>query len=357
MNKCPQFWQPMDEPGSLLSDTTLHSFGHKPRLSKTKWSLATEFEGILAFTLPMRALIKQISEVAAENIPVLITGETGTGKDLVAAAIHKRSRRNRFPYLAVNLSAVPSELVSSELFGHERGAYTGASETRAGLFEQAQGGTLFLDEITTADNKTQVNLLRVLETKTIRRVGGDRDIPVDVRVVAATNEKIEQAVKLGRFREDLYYRLDVFRVHLPPLRERRDDISLLANHFVDLFARLYKKNVRAVPRETHLLLRWYAWPGNVRELKNVIQRMVLLAKGDELTPDLLPRRIREAEALGIGPRPEQSQIYLGMSLGEVEKEYVKMTLAFANGNKRIAASLLGISRRALYNKLKRHSPA
>jgi DNA-binding NtrC family response regulator len=220
------------------------------------------------------------------------------------------------------------------------------------LFEQTQGGTIFLDEITTMDEKTQVSLLRVLENKTIRRVRGEKDIRVDVRVIAATNENIEESVRLGRFREDLYYRLDVFRIQLPPLRERHGAISLLTDHFVARFAEFYKKDIRLVSRETYRLMRAYRWPGNVRELKNVIQRAVLLAKGCELTADLLPERIRDSA--GATPsKNEPSPIRLGMALEEVEREYIKMTLSSVNGNKLKAAALLAISRRALYNKLKR----
>ena len=311
-----------------------------------------EFEGILAFTLTMQSVIQQIMEAAAEDIPVLISGETGTGKDLVAAAIHKRSKRRGHPFLPINMGAIASDLITSELFGHEKGAYTGAGEARAGLFEQTQGGTIFLDEITTMDEKTQVSLLRVLETKTIRRVRGEKDIRVDIRVIAATNENIEEAVKLGRFREDLYYRLDVFRIQLPPLRERHGAISLLTDHFVARFAEFYKKEIRLVSREVYRLIRAYPWPGNVRELKNVIQRAVLLAKGSELTADLLPQRIRDS-AGAASFKNEPSPIRLGMPLEEVEKEYIKMTLSSVNGNKLKAAASLAISRRALYNKLKR----
>jgi DNA-binding NtrC family response regulator len=250
------------------------------------------------------------------------------------------------------MGAIASDLVTSELFGHEKGAFTGAGDARAGLFEQTQGGTIFLDEITTMDEKTQVSLLRVLENKTIRRVRGEKDIRVDVRVIAATNENIEESVRLGRFREDLYYRLDVFRIQLPPLRERHGAISLLTDHFVARFAEFYKKDIRLVSRETYRLMRAYRWPGNVRELKNVIQRAVLLAKGCELTADLLPERIRDSA--GATPsKNEPSPIRLGMALEEVEREYIKMTLSSVNGNKLKAAALLAISRRALYNKLKR----
>jgi DNA-binding NtrC family response regulator len=354
--RCDWLQKPMDDDQILASIENMVRAGTPDCSSSpggTELIVPIEFEGILAFTLKMRSVIQYIMEAAAEDIPVLITGETGTGKDLVAAAIHKRSRRHIFPYLPVNMGAIAPELVSSELFGHEKGAYTGASERRAGLFEQAQGGTLFLDEITTMDDKTQVSLLRVLETKTIRRVRGERDIHTDVRVIAATNENIEEAVQKGRFREDLFYRLDVFRIQLPPLRERFGALSLLTDHFVALFAELYKKDVRIIATETYRLIRAYPWPGNIRELKNVIQRAVLLAKGLELTPDLLPERIREATSATMARSENYSPIQLGMSLEEVEKEYIKMALSSVNGNKVKAASLLKVSRRTLYNKLKR----
>ena len=313
-----------------------------------------EFEGMIAASMAMRTVFQQTMQAAAVDVPVLITGETGTGKDLVAAAIHKRSKRKTAPYLPVNMGAISPDLIAAELFGHEKGAYTGASEARAGFFEQAQHGTLFLDEITTMDEKTQVSLLRVLETKRVRRVRGDKDIGVDVRVIAATNESIEVAVKAGRFREDLYYRLDVFGIHVPPLRDRPGGVSLLAEHFVTLFNSQYHKQIRTISRDTYRLLRQYAWPGNVRELKNVIQRAVLMAKSAELSPDLLPIRIRQSDETGTVRDVEQSPIQLGMTLADVEKEYIKMTIASVSGNKMRAAELLGVSRRALYNKLKRH---
>jgi DNA-binding NtrC family response regulator len=316
--------------------------------------IPVEFEGIIAVSLPMRAVVQRILEAASTDIPVLVTGETGTGKELVAAAIHKRSSRKDKPYVPVNTGAMAPELIASELFGHEKGAYTGALDARAGLFEQAHGGTIFLDEISTMDDKTQVSLLRVLEEKTLRRVGGAKDIHVDVRVIAATNENIEEAVKQKRFREDLYYRLDVFPIHLPPLRARPGAVTLLTDHFVSYFDSVYKKNVRAVPLETYRYLRRYPWPGNVRELKNVIQRAVLIAKGKELTPDLIPSRIREAANAQPESAAQSFPIRLGMTLGAVEREFVRMTLESSGGNKKEAARILGISRRALYNKLKRH---
>ncbi len=352
--RCEWLSQPVSENELMALIEAAIRFKELNRLKpSSELVVPVEFEGMVAFTLTMRSVIQHIMEAAASDIPVLITGETGTGKDLVAAAIHKRSSRKNFPYVPVNMGAITSELVASELFGHEKGAYTGAVEARPGLFEQAQNGTIFLDEITTMDEKTQVSLLRVLETKTVRRVRGEKDIHVNVRIIAAANQNIEETIKAGRFREDLYYRLDVFRIQLPPLRERHGAIALLTDHFVARFAEVYKKDIRAVSRETYRLLRQYPWPGNVRELKNVIQRAVLLAKNSELTPDLLPQRIRDADVCENGHQAEHSPFRLGMRLGDVEKEYIKMTLSSVNGNKMQAASRLGISRRALYNKLKR----
>jgi len=316
-------------------------------------AIPLEFEGMLGISLPMQEVFQRILEAASEDISVFITGETGTGKDMVASAIHKRSRRKNGPYIAVNTGAMPSELIASELFGHEKGAYTGAVETSKGCFEEAHGGTIFLDEISTISEKAQISLLRVLETKTVRRVRGEKDICVDVRVIAATNENLEEAVRQKKFREDLFYRLDVFHIHVPSLRERPGGVTLLTNHFVPHFNAVYKKKVRAVAPETWRCLRSYSWPGNIRELKNVIQRAVLMAQGEELTADLLPLRIRAA--VETNATDKRFPIHTGMTLDAVEKEFILMTLTSTKGNKKEAAQTLGISRRSLYDKLKKHA--
>ena len=314
----------------------------------------TEFEGMIGISLPMREVFKRILEAATVDIPVLITGETGTGKELVAAALHNRSERKTQPYIPVNTGAIAPELIASELFGHEKGAYTGAMGVRRGFFEQADGGTIFLDEISTMDEKAQIGLLRILETKTFRRVGGDKDVHVNTRVIAATNEDLQQSIAQKRFREDLYYRLDVFHINLPPLRERPGGVTLLTHHFVVVFNALYQKNVRALSPETYRCLRRYSWPGNVRELKNVIQRAVLMAQGPELSIDLIPERIRQsAENTDSARAP--TPIRPGMTLQQMEKEFIAATLEATKGNKKAAALQLGISRRALYNKLAKHS--
>jgi DNA-binding NtrC family response regulator len=343
-----------DEVCAIVTQAFLQQTSGNGVITHRETAIPLEFEGMLGVSLPMQEVFKRVLEAASEDISVLITGETGTGKDMVASAIHRRSQRRNGPYLAVNTGAISSELIAAELFGREKGAYTGAVEATKGHFEQAHGGTIFLDEISTINEKAQVSLLRVLETKTFRRVGGEKDICANVRVIAATNENLEEAVRQKRFREDLFYRLDVFHIHVPPLRERPGGVALLTNHFVPHFNAVYKKNVRAIPKETWLCLRNYSWPGNVRELKNVIQRAVLMAKGDELTPDLLPLRMRSLDpAQAIGPSPT-SPIHAGMSLDAVEREFILMTLSSTQGNKKEAAQLLGISRRALYDKLRKH---
>ncbi|HEY1373862.1 MAG TPA: sigma-54 dependent transcriptional regulator [Candidatus Binatia bacterium] len=313
-----------------------------------------EFAGMLGVSLPMLEIFRRIGEAAGTDIPVLITGETGTGKDLVAAAIHGQSQRAGGPYVAVNTGAIATELIASELFGHDRGAYTGAVELKRGHFEEAHRGTIFLDEIGTMSESAQVALLRVLETKTFRRVGGEKDIHVDVRVVAASNEDPEKLVKERRFRKDLFYRLDVFRIHLPPLRERPGGVTVLTKYFVAEFCAMYKKDISSVAPETWRFLRRYSWPGNVRELKNVIQRAVVIAGGKDLTPDLLPSRIREA----VGESAEGAdslKLTPGMTLESVEKRLIQLTLNATNGNKKAAAAMLGISRRALYDKLAKYA--
>jgi len=334
-----------------------HSSAERKGVSSPQPYLPNQFEGMLGVSLPMLEVFQSIIDAASADIAVLITGETGTGKDLVAGAIHNRSRRKDKPFIAVNMGAMPAELIASELFGHEKGAYTGASGMRKGSFEQADGGTIFLDEISTMDDKCQVSLLRVLESKLFYRVGGQRDIHVDVRVIAATNEDLEAAIKKNRFREDLYYRFDVFHIHLPPLRERPGGLTVLTHYFLAQFGGMYNKHIQTVSAEALRCLESYSWPGNVRELKNVIQRAMLVAKNEELTPDLLPTRIRNAGKSDRESLLASFPIHIGMTLEAAEKEFIAMTLASAAGNKKKAASILGISRRALYDKLKRHGLA
>ena len=313
-----------------------------------------EFEGMITVSLPMRAVVRRALEAANVDVPILITGETGTGKDLLAAGIHKRSRRKDQPFVAINTGAMAPELIASEIFGHERGAYTGAQDSRPGIFEQAHGGTVFLDEIATMDAKTQISLLRVLEEKSFRRVGGVKTIAADVRIIAAANEDLDKSVAEKRFREDLFYRLNVFHIAVPSLRDRPGAVTVLTDHFVTVFAKLYGKEIDQVAPETYRLLRHYSWPGNVRELKNVIQTAVLMADGKNLTPDLVPQRIKNLAVLDGRSSALSCSLSVGLTLGAVEKELIQLTLGSVNGNKKQAASVLGISRRALYNKMDRH---
>jgi DNA-binding NtrC family response regulator len=304
------------------------------------------FEGMFARSRVMHNIFEKIKLAAASDATVLVTGESGTGKELVARAIHNRSTRASGPFVAVHTGAIPRDLIASELFGHERGSFTGATDRKEGKFEQADGGTIFLDEISTMDERTQINLLRVLETFTFTRIGGKKEKAVNVRVVAATNRDLMKMVESNEFREDLYYRLNILTIYLPPLRERVEDVPLLAVEFMRMFGQHYKKPVEIIPTETQRLLEGYHWPGNVRELRNIMEQAVLLARARTLDPELLPQMIHKS-----GPAEEVVRIPLGSTMKEAEKELILRTLEAQNGNKKITAEILGISRRSLYNKL------
>lgn len=297
----------------------------------------------------MQALYEEVLKAASAEIPVLLIGETGTGKDLVAQAIHRLGERRHEPYLPVHLGAVPSELAASELFGHEKGAFTGALDRREGIFERARAGTVFLDEISTLDVRTQVSLLRLLEQHEFTRLGGIALVRSDARLIAATNEDLRQAIKAGRFREDLFYRLDVFRIFIPPLRERLGDLPLLVRAFANRFSDVHQKNVLEIAPDFVRLLEAYPWPGNVRELRNVIQRAVLVCEDRVLRPEHLPPRFRKQ--IDVLPKVTFT---LGTPLDQIEREMVVRALALADNNRTRAAELLGISRRALYNKFRKY---
>lgn len=310
----------------------------------------TKLEKLVGRSAPMKEVYRQIRQAAATSMPVLLLGETGTGKDLAAQAIHQQSERRKGPYIPVNLGALPSELVASELFGHEKGSFTGALERREGKFELARGGTVFLDEIATIDEKVQVSLLRLIEQKKFHRLGGKRAIATDVRLIAASNRNLADAVHQGTFREDLYYRLDVFRIVMPPLLERLGDIPLLVDGFLKRYNRSFQKNILGIAPECVSLLESYSWPGNVRELKNVVQRAILVCTGEVLLPEHLPPRFRPDR-----PVYPTVSFKIGTPLKEIEREMVTRALAVAQNNRKRAADLLGISRRALYNKLQKHN--
>lgn len=340
-----------DEELRLLIETALDT---KPQLG-LNLMLRTEvgknnFESMVGRSTAMLQVYKQIRQAAATEIPVLLSGETGTGKELVALAIHELSDRSENPYVPVHIGALPTDLVASEIFGHERGAFSGATRQRKGCFEVADSGTVFMDEIATIDDKMQVSLLRLLETSEYTRIGSQERIPVDVRVIAATNANLLSEINKGNFREDLYYRLDVLHIIMPPLRERHGDIHILMDHFIKYSCDTFQKTIRGVSPAFVSCLESYPWPGNIRELKNVIQRAVISCSGDILEMEHLPRRIAMHRHKDV-----TVTIRIGMSIAEVEKEMIIRTLDHANNNRTMASELLGISRRSLYNKMEKYS--
>jgi len=300
----------------------------------------------------MQRVYDLVARAAPTTAPVLITGESGTGKELVARTLHETSLRRDGPFVAVNCSAVPATLIESELFGHERGSFTGADRLHKGHFERATGGTLFLDEITEMPVELQVKLLRVLETGSLMRLGGEQPIAVDVRVIAASNRDLAEAVAQGKMREDLLYRLRVFPIHLPPLRERGEDIVLLAEHFLALLNQTEGAD-KAFARAAIQKLRGHSWPGNVRELKNVIHQAFILAD-QEINGNCLPLPLA-----GDSEDPSQPtlQIKVGTSLGEADRRLILATLDQMGGDKRKVAQILGISVKTLYNRLNEYRTA
>lgn len=299
---------------------------------------------IVGNSLPMQELLEMISYVATTEATVLITGESGTGKELVAAALHENSERHDGPFVKVNCAALADTLLESELFGHEKGAFTGADRRREGKFVQADRGTLFLDEIGETTQAMQVKLLRVLQEHELQRVGGEETLKVDVRILAATNRDLASEVKAGNFREDLYYRLNVVTLAVPPLRERRGDIPLLVDYFVRKFAEKNRRTVESVTPRCMELLVSYGWPGNVRELENAIERGVILMRGEQLSEKSLPLPIQKQEG----------EITAPSSLQEAEKVLILQTLEETGGNKSEASRRLGITRKTLQNKLQRY---
>lgn len=309
------------------------------------------FEEILAKSPPMQAIFKTIAKVADYKTTALITGESGVGKELVARAIHRRSGRRGGPFVAVNCGAIPENLLESELFGYKRGAFTDAVNDRAGLFEQANHGTLLLDEIGELPLPLQVKLLRVLQEETIRRLGDNKDIKVDVRILAATHRDLLAETQAGRFREDLFYRINVLPIAIPPLRERREDIPILMDHFLARNNARFGINIRGFEPEARRLLLEYRWPGNVRELENTVERAMVLCEGERIGEADLPERIREARD------PIQMQLTSGeLSIKKtsrvIEEILIRRALQKTKGNRTKAAEVLEISHRALLYKIK-----
>ena len=307
-------------------------------------------ENIIGCSAPMQEVFDTIRQVANSRATVLIQGESGTGKELVAKAIHQLSARNKGPFVAVHCASLSHNLLESELFGHEKGAFTGAMERRIGRFEKADGGSLFLDEISEIDASVQVKILRALEERQIERVGGDTPVDVDTRLIAATNRDLKVMVEEGDFREDLFYRLYVVVITLPPLRERQDDILLLLNHYLAEFNKENGKRIEGFSPAAYEMLSAYDWPGNIRELRNLVERMVVLSRGKTLDISDIPAQVREKISDGGG----EVKVDAELTVDEMEKRMIIQALEKTGGNRTKAAEKLGISRRTLHRKLNQY---
>ncbi|MBI5837274.1 MAG: sigma-54-dependent Fis family transcriptional regulator [Candidatus Eisenbacteria bacterium] len=339
----------------LSVEQAARSFERESQLNVFQTRALTRFsqETILGHCPAMEQVRELISKVArSEASTVLIEGESGTGKELVAHAIHYQSDRGRFPMMEVNCSSFQDQLLENELFGHERGAYTDAHAMKKGLVELCHRGTLFLDEVGDMAPGTQARLLRFLENLTFKRVGGTEEIKVDLRIVAATNKDLGRAVESGAFRQDLYYRLKVVNLYLPPLRDRGEDVLELVAHFLQEFNRKFKKQFRMIPEETREALLRYRWPGNVRELRNMLERILLLEEGEVVQPEYLPPEMQRALEEEAPPRAFALD-GLRPTLAEVEERYIQEVLESVDGNKSHAARLLGVSRQGLIERIKR----
>lgn len=356
--------KPVDlEELKLLADRARENALLKQELSYYRRRATNEaaFAGILGSSPALRAVLDQVRQIAAldETPPVLITGETGTGKGLVARTLHNSGPRAAKPFIDINCTALPANLMEAELFGYERGAFTDAKESKIGLFEAAEGGFLFLDEVGDLEQSLQGKLLRAIEERTVRRVGGIRDRKVDVRILAATNRNLEKEVQLNRFRSDLYFRLAVILLHLPPLRERGDDALVLAEHFLRRFCAKYGKDVRRIDGRARELLLSYPWPGNVRELSHVIERAVLWSRDATLNVEHLsvsaPMRVADSGSTSAGPTDQLAadEGTAGTDLTEVERSMIERAMRDAGGNQTRAAQRLGISRDTLRYRLKK----
>jgi DNA-binding NtrC family response regulator len=306
---------------------------------------------LIAQSPKMTELLKTVDKIAASNASVLIEGESGTGKELIARRIHELSPRKQQPFIAVHCAALTETLLASELFGHEKGSFTGASDRKKGRFERADHGSLFLDEIGEITKDTQVKLLRVLQEGEFERVGGTKTIKVDVRLIAATNKTLLDEVQQQKFREDLYYRINVIYLKVPPLRDRKEDIAPLVNSFIRQYAALNSKKIRGIAKDALEALLDYNWPGNIRELKNIVERMIVLSSGDLLTLEQVPEDIRQGRLLAVGGANGNASFQGISKITDAERELIQKALQETRGNKSTAAEKLGISRRTLYRKL------
>jgi two-component system, NtrC family, response regulator PilR len=325
-------------------------------LLKRALGTAHEFCNIIGCSESMLAVFRMVETIARTNSTVLVTGESGTGKDLVARAIHFHSLRRDQPFVALNCGAVPETLLESELFGHVRGAFTGAEANKKGLIEVAERGTVFLDEIGEMNGTMQVKLLRILQDRTFRRLGGTEEVHADIRVVAATNQDLRKLVADGKFREDLFYRINVIPVHLPPLRERREDIPLLAEHFVGKFAAAMGNAVHSITAEAMALLQEYSWPGNVRELENLMERGVALESGSAILPETIAPYVGAARpAVGIAGSLPEAGFDLEQHVKDIERDYIAQALERSDGVQVRAAELLGMSFRSFRYYVKKYN--
>lgn len=329
-----------------MPSSTNHTPAMSPRID-SRFAHASATETIVGNSVALKAVMQQVNLVARTDATVLILGETGTGKELIARSIYERSRRAGRPFVRVNCAAIPASLIASELFGHEKGAFTGATQRRLGRFESANGGTIFLDEIGELPMETQITLLRVLQEREVERVGSSQSIPIDVRIIAATNRDLRAAVAEGTFRQDMFYRLNVFPIHMPALRERLEDIPPLVEHLVALYARKAGRTFRAIKPDTFELIQTHDWPGNIRELQNFIERAVILCEGEVFSIEALWLK-REAT------RPSAPASPLAATLANREKEVIEAALAESKG--RVsgptgAAARLGVPRQTLDSKI------
>lgn len=310
--------------------------------------------GLVGSSPSFRSAMETVRQAAASNATILLLGESGTGKELVARAIHELSPRASAPFVPIDCASIPESLLESELFGHEAGAFTGATRRKEGRFEKADKGTLFLDEVGEMSPAVQVKLLRAIQEGEFVRVGGTQPVRVDVRIVAATNRDLQQEVREGRFREDLYYRLHVVQIRLPPLRERHGDVPLLASHFLRRFAEENRREIEGFSPEALRALETYSWPGNVRELENAIERAVVLGRGARVELEDLPETVREAVRAHQAPPSDRAIVIpFGMPMEEIERKVIEETLRQTGGDKSLAAQILGVSTRTIYRKLDR----
>jgi DNA-binding NtrC family response regulator len=326
-----------------------HALTTENKQLRDRLETRTRFDQMVGESEPMQRVYSLVEMVADSDVTVLLTGESGTGKELISRAIHHKSPRADGPFITLNCGALPDNLFESELFGYEKGAFTGAMATKMGRFELADGGTLLLDEVGELSLKSQVDFLRVLETKEFRRLGGTKLLRVDTRIIAATNRNLEEAVKQGDFREDLYYRLNVVPIRLPPLRDRADDVPLLVDRFLAECSAQHHREPKDVSREAMRLLRLYGWPGNIRQLRNLMERLVVTVKDSMIQPEHLPEEIQASKE-----DARTMVVTLGTSLDQLEREVIQRTLTEITNHREKAAKLLGISLRALQYKIKEY---